>query len=311
MSSLTSTPLRRPEPAPTPDPLAEAKSALAQIKTRGPTWLRAHRAWLLPLAPLLLALWLPLHWCWNRWVAPDSPQSYQPLVPLAAAWLAWARRDTLARVPRVVGEGVFGGLGLVFLGCVLLLLGHASQLVTLPMLGAVVVLAGTVRYLYGRTMLRALAVPLLFLLLTVPLPDRILGGWTQSLQMGCTQGAGHVLSNLGYENAVAGNLIFLHGFQLDVIAPCSGVSILFPVIVMTLWLLLLRRAGPVKIIPALAIAAVIALLMNVLRIASIGMLGTAHPRLAHTLHDPISWLWTALAFEVSSLFARPPKVSRP
>lgn len=267
-----------------------------------PRDMRAYLPWLLPVAALLAALYLPLHWCWARWGEADSPQSYQPLVPLGAAWLAWGRRAEVAQAWRE-GEthgrrAGAGRVGLLAAGGALLLLAHATQLGMLGIAGAAVAIAGMVQCVYGTAVRRALAVPLGFLLLTAPLPNSVLGPTTTHLQRVCTQGAGHALSNLGVANRVEGNLIFLHNFQLEVVAPCSGVSIVCPVVVLTLGVLLARRVRALWIGVALGGAALVALGMNVLRITTVGLLGAANPSLARTLHDPVSWLFTGVAFGV-------------
>jgi exosortase len=277
--------------------LPSAISTPAEVPNLPRDW-RAYQPWLLPLLGLAVALFLPLHWCWARWGELNSPQSYQPLVPIGAAWLAWQRRAEVSQARSDAGpqaKGV-GQIGLILAGGLVLMLGHVMQLGMLGVIGAVIALAGVVQCVYGTMVLRVLAVPFGFLLLTAPLPNSILGPATARLQMVCTQGAGHALLNLGVPNHVAGNLIFLKDFQLEVIAPCSGISIVFPVVVLTLWVMLTRRANPFLTVAALVPAAVIALAMNVLRITSVGLVGSVNPYLARTLHDPISWLFTGLAF---------------
>lgn len=288
-------------------------AAATHAPTLARDW-RAYAPWLLPLLGLAVALALPLHWCWARWSELDSPQSYQPLVPLGAAWLAWQRRSELAQAwqnasPNTKGVGKVGRM---VAGGLILMLGHAMQLGMLGVVGAVAMLAGLVRCVYGDGVLRILAVPFGFLLLAAPLPNSLLGPATARLQMVCTQGAGHALSNLGVQNQVAGNLIFLHNFQLEVIAPCSGISIVFPVVVMTVWIMLARRAHPLLTLAALVPAAVVALAMNVLRITAVGLIGSVNPPLARSLHDPLSWLFTALAFGLTwGLIGRTRKADTP
>ena len=233
MSTLQDNPTRTMETARTIVPPADARRWTART--------------LVPFLPAALALaaalYLPVHWCAGRWTDLDSPQSYQPLVPLGAAWLAWQRKEqvraawTHAGGPKASGVG---NVALLLTGGLLIVAAHVLQLGLLGIAGGAVVLAGAVLCVGGWAVTRALAVPLLFLLLTVPVPNSVLGPATQHLQMDCTRAAGNVLANLGVPCRVGGNLLFLHHFQLEVIAPCAGVGMVAPVLALTLWRLLGR-----------------------------------------------------------------------
>ena len=258
----------------------------------------AYVPFLLPLIAWAIALYLPVHWSAARWLDIDSPQSYQPLVPLGAAALAWQRRTEIAQTwhdTRTLAPGM-GSIGLALAGGICLLTGHVLQLGILGLWGGVIMLAGAVQCLWGWAVLRVLAPALGFLLLTAPLPNTVLGPATENLQLGCTWGAGNILQNLGVPNLVEGNQIVLPHFVVQVIAPCSGVSILCPVLVLTLLILLWRRASVLVIVPMLLVAGLLALVANVLRITAIGLIGSARPNLAHSLHEPLSLAFTIVAF---------------
>ena len=155
----------------------------------------------LPFVPAALALaaalYLPVHWCVGRWTDLDSPQSYQPLVPLGAAWLAWQRRGQARAAWAHAGGPKASGVGNVsflLMGGALLLAAHVLQMGLLGIAGGAVMLAGAVLCVWGWATARALLVPFLFLLLTAPVPNSVLGPATQTLQMDCTRAAGNVLA---------------------------------------------------------------------------------------------------------------------
>jgi exosortase/archaeosortase family protein len=126
---------------------------------------------------------------------------------------------------------------------------------------------------------------------------------TQKLQLGCATVAGQILELFHPKVKVMGTFIELPGYALEVVGPCSGVSILFPVLAMTVWLAMVRRMQVVPGLLLLCIGAALSLIMNVLRIVMMGMIGVFNPTLAQTLHDMNSIAFTALAFYLTFLSA--------
>ena len=267
--------------------------------------------WAALAALLLFAAAVPLFWCGRVWLDPAHPLSYQPLVPAAAAYLAWHRRFEARAVYREVFElfgahstRLRGGLWLAALGAALLLLACLTKTAGNGVLGLVVASVGVVHALYGRFVVRALAAPLLLLLAMVPWPDSLAASLTFTLQIASTNMAGNVLDLVGVPNDILGTTLDIGGHRLEVSTACSGMSIVFPTLTMTLWYLLLTRAragvGSILLLAALAASA----LMNVLRIVAMGLLGEQDPALAQRLHDLNSWLFTLGALGAAYGIAR-------
>ncbi len=257
-----------------------------------------------PLAlALVLTLYLPVKWAWRTWSAPDAPLGYQPLIPLAAAYLAYDKRQDFLNVRHEIGiafgrdsRELRGGLWLAFVGCALMLLAYATQTTGAAWAAFIVVVAGVVLAFFGVHLLSVARAPILLLLTMIPLPDTFIAGSTIRLQIGCTSAAGWLLGTLGIKNKILGNHLDIGNYRLEVSGGCSGLSILFPVLALTLWFLLLRKSrwgsGAILMVSAFGIA----LLMNTLRVAAMGLIGHYYdPKLAQTLHDANSWLFTLMA----------------
>jgi len=250
-----------------------------------------------------LTLYLPVKWAWRTWSAPDAPLGYQPLIPLTAAYLAYYRRQEIQTVRNEISvvfgrdsKELHGGLWLAVAGCALMLFAYATQTTGAAWAAFIVVVAGVVLAFYGAVVLFAVRAPLLFLLTMIPLPDTIIAGATIKLQIGCTAAAGWLLGTVGIANKILGNHLEIGNYQLEVSGGCSGLSILFPVLALTLWFLLLRKSrggvGAILMVSAFGIA----LLMNTLRVAMMGIIGHFwDPKVAQTLHDANSWLFTLMA----------------
>lgn len=128
------------------------------------------------LAYALAVVWL-LCWYWETawsmagiWMHSDAFM-HCPLIPVIAAWLAWRRREALARTPASPDRKTLVLMAIVGCGW---LAGElaAVNTVTQFALAALVVLA--VPALFGWRIARVIAFPLLFLFFCVPFGDFLL-----------------------------------------------------------------------------------------------------------------------------------------
>jgi exosortase len=293
---------------------ALARKSLAWLRTEAiqlPSFLwKTQRPWLVLFFLAMVLLYRPFTWFWEIWATPDSPLSYQPLVPIGVAWLAWAEWGSvkalyqeLAYLFPTTSPKRRGKLWPVLAGCFLMLVAYLMTVPPLAMLSFLLMIVGVIYYIYGPFVLSALRKPLAFLLLMAPVPNVLVSMATQSLQLGCASVAGQILHIFHPEVKVVGTFIQLPGYALEVIGPCSGVSIVFPVVAMTIWLAMLRRMRILPSLILLCIGIALSLIMNVLRIVMMGMIGVYNPTLAQTLHDMNSIAFTAMAFYLTFLFA--------
>ncbi len=250
------------------------------------------------LIAFALASYLPFVIGYQRsWYKADSPDSYQPLVPLGAAVLAWIRREELSAIYSDSLPYARRSIWLVSVGCLLMLAAHLTHGWQVSMAAFLVITVGSVLYLYGSEVVKAAAVPLLFLCLIFPHPYR--HATTQMLQINSTQAAGNVIDAVGYKNKIEGNTIVLDKYRVEVTAACSGVGILLPLVLMSLWLLGMMQSNGVQKLFLLSSAVIIALTVNVLRIVAMALIGRFNPSLADKLHDANSWIFTILAFALT------------
>ena len=271
-----------------------------------PVWERTV-CWLLLAASVLFAAATPLWWAKRAWMAPDSPLAFQPLVPLAALVL-WG--DALPRIKAEYRETVLifsphspklrGNVLLLAASAILLMASFLTQAAGLGVLGAVIACAGCVEFLWGKRIRNACLAPLCFLLWMVPPPDSVVARATQSLQVACTAMAGQFLRWLHVPCLVSGNVIMAGRFRLEIVGACSGMSILFPLLCLTVWLMLRARqkTGTLTKIALLMTSGSVAVLLNVLRITLMGVLGAKAPELVARLHDASGWLFTLAGFAI-------------
>ena len=239
------------------------------ITLRSP--LRHLLSWLPFAAAFTVLFWPALAWMAERFDAPDSFYSHGWLIPPAAAWLAWERRDTLSRfTPRPS----FWGLALLVPSAVIHILASWWQVHFISGFAMVVSLWGLVWTCWGCSAVVSLRFPLLFLLFMVPLPEVLLLSFSFRMKLLAATLATHVLHAMGVPALQAGSLIRLPGIAIMVDDTCSGLRSLMSLVALaTLWTAFMPSAGRWRKLAMVASAVPIALAANIVRIAFLSLIG--------------------------------------
>ncbi len=271
--------------------LAGLKSFLSRFSVRD--WL---------VIGCVLALFGPMfHDLIKLWTLPEAPQSYALLVLPAAGLLAWMLR------PRLEGlspQPSAWGLTAVVFGLLLLLLGTLASALLASALGFVAVITGIVWTRYGGTITRRLLFPLAYLLAMVPLPSEVLNNLTFPLQRFSIQAASWLLRPFG-DVRVDGTQLHVGEYTLDVIAPCSGLTIVLPLFVLAVYYLFMVQAPLWKKALLTALTFPVAMGTNAVRVALIGVVGESFgSHAANTFHDYSGLLTVVLGFVVLYLIAK-------
>lgn len=223
-------------------------------------------------AILLLCLLVAIYWgvtvkLVSDWYTnPDFSHGF--LVPLFSAYLVWARREELRRVPV---QQSWAGVWLVAAGVFTLFLGVYGAELFLSRISLVMVLGGVIWTLAGRAMLRELRFPLLVLLLAIPLPAVVYNQITFPLQIFASKLASAALPLFGVPVMRDGNIIQLPSMQLEVAEACSGIRSLMSLFTAAIFYGYFLEPSPRKRV-VLALAAIpIAVLANGARILGTGL----------------------------------------
>jgi len=151
----------------------------------------------------------------------DPNYSHGFIVPIFSGYLAWKKRDLLAAIdcrPNISGI-------LVVLGALaLLILGSLGAELFLTRISLPVTIVGLIVYFCGWPCVRALAFPLAFLTLMVPLPALVYNQVVFPLQLLASGLATTCLRTTAIIPVLReGNLIILPGYTLEVVEACSGI----------------------------------------------------------------------------------------
>ena len=190
------------------------------------------------------------------------------LLPAVSIYIVYRQRDQLRHQswrPSWLGLGVIGlGFGMYIIGDILMSL-------FIPSLSFIVVLAGLLYLVGGKSLARSLWFPLLLLLLAIPYEGLGYGSITLGLQLISSWLAAGILRLLGLPVFLQGNIIDLGTQQLNVVAACSGLRYLVNLLIMGVIFCYFfqRRAWKVAIL--LLSLVPYAILGNALRLATIGI----------------------------------------
>jgi exosortase len=217
---------------------------------------------------LLIAFWPILTSMYGSWFDDRSYMEHGILVAPAAAYMAWTKRESLARIQAQPSPW---GLALLILGA---LIGTLSVVTSWAFIGRtafLVSLVGSILALQGRRMVRELAYPLSTLILMIAPPVFIYDRLTASLQLLASRLGETSLEALGYSVMREGNVLELVGTKLSVEEACSGIRSLFSILFMCMLYNFLFVRGSYLRGLILVIAVPIAIVGNAGRIVATGM----------------------------------------
>ena len=228
--------------------------------------------WLAPalvLSGLVVALYAPvlqrlvLQW----WQDPNYGHGF--VVPVFSGYLLWQGRSHWQKVPL---EPSNSGMLVMLAAIGLLFAGTLGAELFVSRFSLLVLLAGMVVYLAGWTMLRALAFPLGYLTLMIPLPAILYNEVTFPLQLMASRFAAAFLEAVQVPVLREGNLLILPNYTLEVVEACSGVRSLMSLVALAIayGYVVERRSWARALLLALMLP--IAVVCNALRVVATGVL---------------------------------------
>ncbi len=228
--------------------------------------------WLLPavvLGGLVAALYAPVlkmlveQW----WQDPNYGHGF--FVPVFVGYLLWQARDRwLSIEPAPTNFGF-----LVMLGAVALLIaGTLAAELFVSRFSLLVLLAGMTLFLAGWRMLGALAFPLGYLALMIPLPAIVYNQVTFPLQLIASRFAAACLDLAQVPVLREGNLLLLPNYTLEVVEACSGVRSLMSLVALAIALGYLLEKRLWARLALVALAFPITVVCNGLRVVLTGVL---------------------------------------
>jgi exosortase len=249
-------------------PVEHSSSPGASFATPGPKSSAIQAALLGAL--LLAAFWPVLVGMYGSWFDERSYMEHGILVIPAAAYMAWAKRDRLAKV---APQPSLWGLVLIAGGALQALLGVVGQWVWVSRMAFLVSFVGCIALVYGLRMLKELIYPLCTLLLMITPPNFVFERLTLGLQLLASRLGADALEALGYSVLREGNILEMVGIKLSVEEACSGIRSLVAILFMcVLYNYFFVEKNSMRLW-ILVCAIPIAILGNAVRIVATGIAG--------------------------------------
>jgi exosortase len=258
------------------------------------TALKKLAAPLLVASGVLLVYWPVLAKLIGAW-SSDENYSHGFLIVPIAGYLVWERR---ARLVHIALRPSWLGLPILLGGIVVLLAGLLGAELFLSRISIVITLAGIIVFLWGWPHLRALAFPLAFLLLMIPIPAIIFNQIAFPLQLFASRVGEFAIASANIPVLREGNVLVLANTSLEVAEACSGIRSLISLLTLgivygyfadrRLWV---RTAIAASTIP-------VAILSNGARVAGTGIAAQYYGAAAAQgfLHEFSGWVMFVLAF---------------
>ncbi len=234
-------------------------------------WRPSVVTWLLLGIALLVSAWPfmeSLAWLWESWSGSEE-YSHGVIMPLLTVFLIWTRREQLEET-RLGGS--WAGVVLVVVACLLYAAGRLAALHVIDNLGFWLLLCGIALAMTGLQAFRIIALPMVLLLLAIPLPTFFLNNISSTLQTWSSQLGVAVIRFFGISVLLLGNVIDLGQYKLEVAEACSGVRYLFPLVTIGMLMAYLYHGAWWKRVVIALSSLPLTLLMNSLRIGSIGVM---------------------------------------
>jgi EpsI family protein len=240
-----------------------------------------------PTVPLLI----------STWSYPDFSHGF--IVPFVSLYLVWARRASLKDLP--FEPSWAAGITVTLAGAAILLLGTTGSVVVVEEASIIVMIPGLVLLLLGKRYLLALALPVGYLILMVPVLTPFLEAIYWPLQLVTAKLAGLMLTVVGVSVYQSDQFLELPNISLEVAEACSGAQFLISVLAIAIPLAYISLRGRASRIALLGLAVLITIFSNALRVALIGFLAYVYNKKS-ALHGPYHILTGYFVFMVGFVF---------
>lgn len=163
------------------------------------------------------------------WVRDDYSHGF--IVPLISAYFIWKDRHKLREL--TIRPNVYGGMTLTLIGVFILLLGTTGGVAIAQQFSVVVILPGLVWLVFGTSFLRALAMPLGYLIFAVPALDIFIDRIHWPFQILTAKASSAMLDLFSVSNFRNAQFVELPNITLEVAEECSGVQYLISIIALS------------------------------------------------------------------------------
>ena len=229
------------------------------------------------------------------WFAPETYYNHAPLVPLMAAYMVNERWSAVKDRPVRPFYLALVPLGLLLYANYIAMSAPRDMLMSVAFIGTLLL---GVLFVAGWGWLRALFVPVLFLLFGLPVWEQVIDVYTQPLQAVSSELAHAMLSGVGFTvvtDPTNVTTLYLDHFQMYVGVPCSGLRTILAMATLVAFVVVIGKLRWWANLVLIALAVPLCVLVNGIRISMIGAVGNLYGSDAgHQFHDYSGYISIAL-----------------
>ena len=230
---------------------------------------------------LALCYWDVLYMLVNQWWS-NSMYTHGFLIPIIAGYVCWATRGNL---PAVCQPSFKLGFPVIVGGLLLLTIGRAGSLAAIQELSLLPVMFGVALLVGGLPLARALALPILYLLLMIPVWEIFTNRLHGPFQLFSASLGTSLLRAVGIPVFREGTFIYLPNKTLEVAQVCSGVNYLVAIAAVGIPLAYLSRSTVTRRTALVMFGVIVSIIANGVRVALIGFT-TYYGLVSGDLHGP-------------------------
>lgn len=201
----------------------------------------------------------------------DENYSHGFLIPLISGYLAWQRRDAIAKSPISPANT---GIIFVALGLMLFLLGNVAGENFSMRFSLLVVVAGAIIFAYGYGFFGSMLFPYMYLFFMLPLPFILYDAVAFPLKLMVTDYSVAALKLFGIPVLRDGNIIELTNITLEVADACSGIRSIVSLLALSTAFAYFTQDGLLKRLILVSLAIPIAIIANAIRVIGTGLLAS-------------------------------------
>lgn len=205
----------------------------------------------------------------RAWSGRDD-YSHGFLIPFISLYFVWHKKNGLKQIP--VEPSIVSGFILTAIGGLMLLTGYIGSVTMVQQISVLVVIPGIILTLLGTNYLKALILPLSYLIFMIPpVLDLAIGNIHWPFQLFSAAAAAKILESVHIPVFQYAQYLELPNITLEVADVCSGVRYLISIIAMSIPLAFFTQTKNSLRLIFIASAIIVGILINPLRIALIGI----------------------------------------
>lgn len=252
---------------------------------------------------IMFTFWNMIKYLPTLWGSDDGYYSHGYLVPFISGYVVYRNWDKIK--DRAIKPQYWAGvliLGVMYMAY----LASVTQMLFLSSLTFLACLLVSTLFLAGWGWLGALFFPIMYLGFALPMFSMAIENYTNPLQLISTKVSYALLQAFGLGPYMADpSTVMLNNFTLNVAVPCSGLKLLLALAAFTTFFILVANlkwwANAVMVLMWIPLA----LFINGLRIALIGVVGNAYGHEAGMqFHDYSGYITLIVCFFILFSFAR-------